>query len=124
MSNFKYKDGDVEREMKVTKGDILYQFREDVNNGKLPMVSWVVPPAKFSDHPSSPWYGAWYISEVLDILTKDPKVWKKTVLIITYDENDGYFDHVPPFVAPHPLNDNGYCQNPRASSCPLSYHLH
>ena len=39
---------------------------------------------------------------LLDILTKNPDVWKKTIFILTYDENDGYFDHVPPFVAPHP----------------------
>ncbi len=38
----------------------------------------------------------------MDILTKNPEVWKKTIFILTYDENDGYFDHVPPFVAPHP----------------------
>lgn len=105
LSTLIYKDGDVEREMKVPKGDVLYQFREDVNNGELPLVSWIVAPAKFSDHPSSAWYGAWYISEVLDILTKNPKVWKKTIFILTYDENDGYFDHVPPFVAPHPNNE-------------------
>src|SRR6476620_122443 len=36
------------------------------------------------------------------ILTKNPEVWKKTIFILTYDENDGYFDHVPPFVAPNP----------------------
>ena len=38
----------------------------------------------------------------MNILTNNPDVWKKTVFILTYDENDGYFDHVPPFVAPHP----------------------
>jgi phospholipase C len=38
----------------------------------------------------------------MDILTKNPEVWKKTIFILTYDENDGYFDHVPPFVPPHP----------------------
>jgi phospholipase C len=68
----------------------------------LPTVSWLVAPQNFSDHPSSAWYGAWYISEVMDILTKNPEVWKKTIFILTYDENDGYFDHVPPFAAPHP----------------------
>jgi phospholipase C len=36
---------------------------------------------------------AWHVSEVMDILTKNPKVWKKTIFILTYDENDGYFDH-------------------------------
>ncbi|HSN10464.1 MAG TPA: alkaline phosphatase family protein, partial [Hanamia sp.] len=49
---------------------------------------------------SAPWFGSWYLSEVMDILTKNPAVWKKTIFVLTYDENDGYFDHVPPFTAP------------------------
>jgi phospholipase C len=98
----KYTDNGVERETTVPKGDVLYQFRKDVNEDKLPAVSWLVAPQKFSDHPSAPWYGAWYISEVLDILTKNPEVWKKTIFILNYDENDGYFDHIPPFTAPNP----------------------
>jgi phospholipase C len=104
LTSLNYKDDGVERELKVPKGDILHQFREDVKTGNLPTVSWLVAPETFSDHPSSAWYGAWYVSEVLDILTQDPETWKKTIFILTYDENDGYFDHVPPFVAPHPNN--------------------
>src|SRR5579872_2575059 len=88
--------------MQVPKGDVLHQFRADVSNGKLPTVSWLTAPEHFSDHPSSAWYGAWYVSEALDILTQNPEVWKKTVFILCYDENDGYFDHCPPFVAPNP----------------------
>ncbi|WP_426668915.1 phosphocholine-specific phospholipase C [Mucilaginibacter sp. McL0603] len=103
---FKYDDNGTEREMQVPKGDVLYQFRDDVKNGKLPTVSWVTAPEHFSDHPSSAWYGAWYVSEVLDILTQNPEVWKKTIFILAYDENDGYFDHVPPFVAPHPHKES------------------
>jgi len=86
--------------IEVPKGDIFHQFREDVNAGKLPAVSWLVAPCRFSDHPSSPWYGAWYVSETLDILTANPEVWKKTIFILTYDENDGYFDHISPFIPP------------------------
>ncbi len=88
------------KEVNVPKGDIFHQFRKDVNKGKLPMVSWLVAPCAFSDHPGSPWFGAWYVSEALDILTKNPEVWKKTIFILTYDENDGYFDHFSPFAAP------------------------
>ena len=88
--------------MKVPKGDIFYQFRKDVNEGNLPTVSWLTAPERFSDHPTSPWYGAWYVSEVMDILTKNPELWKKTIFILTYDENDGYFDHAPSFVAADP----------------------
>ncbi|WP_080776585.1 phosphocholine-specific phospholipase C [Chryseobacterium phocaeense] len=95
----------------VPKGDVLFQFRKDVEDKKLPLVSWLVAPEHFSDHPGSPWYGAWYISEVLNILTKDPETWKKTIFIINYDENDGYFDHVLPFAPPmnpsQPIDMNG-----------------
>ncbi|MBF9255007.1 phospholipase C, phosphocholine-specific [Pontibacter sp. 172403-2] len=97
-----YQENGNERSMKVPKGDVLHQFRADVAKGKLPTVSWLVAPENFSDHPSAPWYGAWYVSEVLDILTQNPEVWKKTIFILTYDENDGCFDHIPPFVAPKP----------------------
>ncbi len=103
-----YSDNGEARSTKVPKGDILFQFRKDVQEGNLPTVSWLVAPQKFSDHPGAPWYGAWYVSEVLDILTQNPEVWKKTIFILNYDENDGYFDHIPPFVAPDPRSpDDG-----------------
>jgi phospholipase C len=104
LENITYNDQGTERTAKIPSGDVLHQFRSDVDAGKLPTVSWLVPPCNFSDHPGAPWYGAWYLSEVIDILTKNPEVWKKTIFILTYDENDGYFDHVPPFVAPNPLD--------------------
>ncbi|WDF79638.1 phospholipase C, phosphocholine-specific [Mucilaginibacter sp. KACC 22773] len=102
LSPLKYDDNGTERELLVPKGDVLHQFREDIKGGQLPTVSWLSAPEHFSDHPSSAWYGAWYVSEVMDILTQNPEVWKKTIFILAYDENDGYFDHVPPFTAPHP----------------------
>jgi phospholipase C len=97
-----FKEGDTHRSMMVPRGDVLYQFRQDVKSGKLPTVSWLTAPENFSDHPSAPWYGAWYVSEVMDILTSNPEIWKKTIFILTYDENDGYFDHAPSFVAADP----------------------
>jgi phospholipase C len=102
LKELRYPDGKVLRELKVPKGDVFHQFREDVKNGRLPRVSWLVAPENLSDHPGAAWYGAWYVSEAMNILTSNPEVWKKTVFILTYDENDGYFDHVPPFTAPHP----------------------
>jgi len=102
LENFTYDDNGVKRKLKLPKSDILFQFREDVRQGALPAVSWLIAPKNFSDHPAAPWYGAWYISEVLDILTRNPEVWKKTIFILCYDENDGYYDHVPPFVTPDP----------------------
>ncbi|MCF2530215.1 phosphocholine-specific phospholipase C [Yinghuangia soli] len=79
--------------------DIL---REDVKAGRLPQVSWIAAPEAFSEHSNWPSnWGAWYISQVMDALTADPEVWSKTVLLITYDENDGFFDHVVPPFAPN-----------------------
>ncbi|MEQ0559664.1 phospholipase C, phosphocholine-specific [Amycolatopsis sp. NEAU-NG30] len=73
------------------------QLRADVKAGKLPQVSWITAPEAFCEHPNWPVnYGAWYIAQVLDALTANPEVWSKTALFITYDENDGFFDHVVP----------------------------
>ncbi|MCG6498053.1 phosphocholine-specific phospholipase C [Kitasatospora sp. A2-31] len=74
-------------------------LRRDVQAGTLPQISWIAAPEAFTEHPNWPAnYGAWYVSQVLDALTSNPDVWARTALFITYDENDGFFDHVvPPF---------------------------
>jgi phospholipase C len=76
-------------------------FRSDVSSGKLPQVSWIIAPAGYSEHPDWPSnYGAWYISQIFDILVSNPEVWSKTVFIVNYDENDGGFDHIVPPTPP------------------------
>lgn len=85
----------------ASSGDgLLDRLRADVRAGTLPKISWIASPEAFTEHPNWPAnYGAWYISQVLDALTSNPEVWGRTALFITYDENDGFFDHVvPPFV--------------------------
>ena len=76
----------------------LDKLREDVVSGRLPQVSWIIAPAADSEHPapSSPAQGAAYTARVIEALTADPKVWARTVLIVNFDENDGFFDHMPP----------------------------
>ncbi|WP_310446664.1 phosphocholine-specific phospholipase C [Thiobacillus sp.] len=80
----------------------LDMLKADVLAGTLPQVSWIVATADGSEHPgpSSPAQGADYTSRVLDALTANPEVWSKTVLLINFDENDGFFDHMPPPAAP------------------------
>jgi phospholipase C len=76
-------------------------FVSDVNSASLPSVSWIIPPLGFDEHPSSsPTNGMYFTSLVLDALTASPAVWAKTALFLMYDENDGWFDHVPPPTAP------------------------
>ncbi|MES2885531.1 MAG: phospholipase C, phosphocholine-specific [Pseudomonadota bacterium] len=93
------------------KGASLEGLKADVLAGKLPQVSYVVSTAGYSEHtgPSSPVQGAWYTQEVLNALTADPAVWAKTVLFVTFDENDGFFDHMPSPAAPS-LNADGSLQ--------------
>ena len=77
-------------------------YKRQVLNGSLPQVSWIVAPAAYSGQPgpSSPVQGAWYSQETLNALTANPDVWSKTVLLVNFDENDGFFDHVPSPAAP------------------------
>jgi phospholipase C len=77
------------------------QFRSDVQSGKLPQVSWIVGPAGYTEHADWPVdYGAWYMSQVFEILVSSPEVFSKTVFIVNYDEADGSFDHILPPTVP------------------------
>jgi phospholipase C len=77
------------------------QFLQDVTSGALPSVSWIIPPLGFDEHPAaSSRNGEWFTSLVLEALVSNPEVWSKTALILMYDENDGWFDHVAPPMPP------------------------
>ena len=77
------------------------QFAADVAANRLPQVSWIVAPYIMCEHPAaSPGYGEAFVSGLLTALAANPAVWAKTVFILNYDENDGFFDHVPPPVPP------------------------
>ncbi|RCG18561.1 phospholipase C, phosphocholine-specific [Streptomyces reniochalinae] len=82
-------------------------FAADVDAGRLPEVSYLVPSAADSEHPgsSSPIQSATFVYKVLDALGRNPKVWRHTVLLLMFDENDGYFDHVPPPVPGRDVED-------------------
>jgi phospholipase C len=76
-------------------------FLSDALAGNLPQVSWVILPVVASDHPPSPsLFGENILSTVVTALTANSAQWAKTVLFATYDENGGFFDHVPPVTAP------------------------
>ncbi len=72
-------------------------FEYAARNDRLPQVSWIVAPTAQTEHPDYfPAAGAEYVAQKLDAIASNPDVWAKTLFILTYDENDGMFDHVPP----------------------------
>lgn len=76
-------------------------FVSDAVSGNLPQVSWIIPPVIASNHPPSPSiFGENILSTIVTALTSNAAQWAKTVLFATYDENGGFFDHVPPVTAP------------------------
>jgi phospholipase C len=77
------------------------QFEYDAINDRLPTVSYILPTSYQSEHPDfMPAAGADYVKSKVDAIAANPDVWAKTLFILVYDENDGYFDHVVPPTAP------------------------
>ena len=73
------------------------QFEYDALHDKLPAVSWIMPTSYQSEHPDyMPADGAAFVASKIDAIASNPEVWRKTVFILNYDENDGIFDHVAP----------------------------
>jgi phospholipase C len=80
---------------------VLADFVADCRAGTLPRVSYVVAPYAYCEHPRArPVDGARYVDTVLRALFDNSSLWESTVLFLNYDENDGFFDHVLPPVAP------------------------
>jgi phospholipase C len=77
------------------------QFEYDAMTDSLPTVSWILPPSNADEHPANlPATGAQFVAGKIDAIAANPEVWKKTVFILSCDENDGLFDHVAPKTPP------------------------
>ena len=79
-------------------------FLTAAQKGTLPQVSWLDPavgladgtPTNNDDHPPADiQIGSQFLSQVYQAVTTSPQ-WSKTALFITWDENGGEYDHVPP----------------------------
>jgi phospholipase C len=77
------------------------EFMADIANDTLPQVSWLLPTVVDSEHPSAPaTNGELYVQQIVQALIAKPDLWAKTVVFLVYDENGGFFDHVPPPTPP------------------------
>jgi phospholipase C len=76
------------------------QFFTDAQAGKLPAFSLLDPDygTQSQENPQNIVLGEAFLGKVVNALGSSP-LWPKTLLILTYDEHGGYYDHVPPPVA-------------------------
>jgi hypothetical protein len=64
-------------------------------------VSWIYAPVAQSEHPPAPpTMGEYTTSLILSALTSNPELWARSALLVTWDENGGFFDHVAPPTPP------------------------
>ena len=77
-------------------------FLSDLKHDSLPKVSWLLTGLVDTEHPgfSGAVAGEMSVRQIVEALLAHPKVWAKTALFITWDENGGFFDHVAPPTPP------------------------
>lgn len=74
----------------------LNEFYADAKAGRLPEVCWIVPTAADSEHPpADSARGMWHVTGLVNAVMQSP-AWKDTVIIVTWDDYGGFYDHVPP----------------------------
>jgi acid phosphatase len=89
-----YAPGTPARAAHLKDGEDLLK---DIANGTLPAVAFYKPAGVDTQHPSYTTVarGDAHIDSVLQKLRASPQ-WKDMLIIVTYDENGGYWDHVAP----------------------------
>lgn len=76
---------------------VLEDFVLDAETGALPPVVWLDPGFTFNDDhpPHHVALGQEFLAAVYKAIANSPQ-WNNCLLLITYDEHGGFFDHVPP----------------------------
>jgi phospholipase C len=90
----KYGDGTPGRAAHLKDG---IDFVEAIAKGTLPPVAFYKPIGVQNEHPgyTSILAGDRHAADIIKLIERSP-IWNDSVLIITYDENGGYWDHVAP----------------------------
>jgi phospholipase C len=72
-------------------------FMAAAANGTLPPVSFVKPDGDHNEHPNytNVFAGEAHTRDLIDAVRGGPN-WSDTAIIVTYDENGGFWDHVAP----------------------------
>jgi acid phosphatase len=94
----RYAPGTAERAGHLKDGE---DFFRDIDRGTLPQVAFYKPVGRFNQHPgyADLVSGDAHIADLLERLRHSPQ-WDGMAVIVTYDENGGFWDHVPPPAGP------------------------
>ncbi len=73
------------------------EFIKAIDSGALPQVAFYKPQGNLNEHPgyTDVLDGDRHIVDLIEHLQKSPQ-WTHMVIIVTYDENGGFWDHVAP----------------------------
>lgn len=94
----RFAPGTADRAQHLLSGE---QLMADIRDGQLPAVSFYKPAGRNNQHPSYTDIksGDAHIASVLRALKASPQ-WQDMLVVVTYDENGGYWDHVAPPTGP------------------------
>ena len=103
------------------------QFYTDAAAGNLPNVSFIDPDlsSTFTDsyHPPGDIRNAEaFMGSIYKAVTTGPQ-WKSSLLIFTFDEWGGFYDHVAPTVAPHWQRPRGHLEQRHSGRIPLGVEI-
>ncbi len=101
-----YRDPTTQRRATLPETTIF----NDIAQGRLPSVSYVIPNSDWSDHARNGCLnlplGPEFVGALVDAVGQSA-YWNTTTILITWDDWGGWFDHVPP-VAPLKLPGDPY----------------
>ncbi|ODS58547.1 MAG: acid phosphatase [Acidobacteria bacterium SCN 69-37] len=90
--------GTAARDEHLRDGGVAGQkFLEDIDAGRLPQVAFYKPQSSLNEHPGNTdvLSGDTHAAEIIDHLRRGPQ-WEHMLIVVTYDENGGEWDHVAP----------------------------
>jgi phospholipase C len=88
-------------------------FFDALKAGNLPAVTYIKPPHYANGHPgySDPLVSQAYLVQTINAIIMSPE-WESTAIVITWDDSDGWYDHVyPPVVQPSNTPLDSQCGN-------------
>jgi phospholipase C len=104
------------------------RFVTDANAGKLPNYTFIIPrfassktasePANSMHAPQDIRPGDTLVADVYEALHSNAAAWQKTLLVVTFDEHGGFYDHVVPPAAVNPDGINSPAPGDAASFAP------